>query len=333
MTMNVNPETKVVKYRWNIDDVIDSKSWVQSEQFYLPGKDQVGFYISLRRIIGWFSKCSALELRVGKDDLRPAKATVQFQQILVLHTFDFEMDRAIRVEKISEINEWEEFFTVELAGFKNKSDSTSAMRGHVKLTLECKITWMGFIDEESENTIPPSFERFLKADEFSDITLIVDSQELPAHKVILSAHSPYFYAMLTTEMKEVKENRITVENFSLDVITEMLEFFYTGKTKASDDTDVALKMIEIAEMYQIIKLKEICESTLIKNMSINTVLAIASVADDLNMTQLRHKAIHCMLNNKKKIVDFPEFKDLCQSKPLLMFEFMHAIGKLCHCAF
>ncbi|XP_014300756.1 TD and POZ domain-containing protein 2-like [Microplitis demolitor] len=372
MTMSLNSETEIVKFRWNIDDVIGYPSWVHSEhQFYSAGTGPVGFDIGLRLDI---PRKRLLKLRVRKDDLRPVRASIQINQI---HTpqylgLSYVYSRALENASIpspfyfnniepsvtcigaKDKNRWEEFFMLDLTGYKNELFKTMPYGDsyfYLKMTIECEITFKGFINDEHKEIYPINFEqcskaevfnepkkimpvtfqRFLNKDTFTDVTLIVENQELPAHKVILSAHSPYFYAMLTTNMKEAIENRITIENFSLDVITEMLEFFYTGKTKASNDVDVALKTIEVAEMYQISELKEICESTLIKKMTINNVLSIASVADDLNVTRLRHKAINFMLANKKKVVNFSEFKDLFQSNPLLMFEFTRAIGQLCHC--
>ncbi|XP_057329691.1 TD and POZ domain-containing protein 2-like [Microplitis mediator] len=224
-----------------------------------------------------------------------------------------------------ERNRWKESLILNIREYTNESSKVlpdDKCNSYLKMTIECKIILQGFISEQPEKIMPINFHKFLNADVFNDITLIVDGKELPAHKVILSVHSPYFNAMLTTDMKEVKENRITIKNFSLDIITEMLEFFYTGKTNAIKDVDVALKMIEVAAMYQIINLIEICERTLLKNMNIDNVLSITNVADDFNLTQLRHKGIEFIFDNKNLIVKLPEFKDLCQNKPLLMFELM-----------
>ncbi|XP_057322331.1 TD and POZ domain-containing protein 2-like [Microplitis mediator] len=340
----MNSKTEIVKYRWKIDDVIGSNSWVQSEQFHLCGNYQVGFDIGLRNTV---RNQSSLQVRVRKNDLRPAKATVQIKQINTSQLsyrngfYSFEEypysnpnsnpNASETILSVSEINNWQEFFTSDIVGYSNESSRVlpnDSYNIYVKMKIECEITFRGFINEKPEIIMPTSFERFLKADVFNDITLVVDGQQLPAHKIILSTHSPYFYAMLTTEMREVKENCITIKNFSLDVITEMLEFFYTGKTKASDNMDVALKMIEIAEMYQISKLKEICKSTLIRNININNVLSITNIADDLNVAQLRQKGIKFMVDNRKPIVKLPGFKDLCQRKPLLMYELTCAIGEI-----
>ncbi|XP_053598989.1 uncharacterized protein LOC103572068 [Microplitis demolitor] len=313
--MNANSETETAKFMWNIDCVVGAESWVQSKQFYLHSRDRVGFDIGLRNTL---PNQGSLQLRVRKNDLRPAKASIQINQILTPQIFDNSTKKVDNPpQKVGwsklhsmlfgnssipsssrrnnakpsvtrrcigalEKNEWKQFFILDITGYENESVEAryDDCKIYLKMRIECEITWLGFINEKPEIMMPTSFEQFLKADVFSDITLIVGNQELPAHRVILSTHSPYFHEILTSGTKEAIENRIAIENFSLDVITEMLEFFYTGKTKASNDADVALKMIEVAEMYQISKLKEICESTLIKNMTIKNVLTILKVADD-----------------------------------------------------
>ncbi|XP_057322333.1 uncharacterized protein LOC130665769 isoform X1 [Microplitis mediator] len=315
MTMNGNSETDVVKFMWEIDCVVGAESWVHSKQFYLRGKDRVGFDIGLRNTL---PTRGSLQLRVRKNDLRPAKASIQINQIYTPQIFDNPVRNvdnppqkvgwsklhsiffgnssissssrlnsakpSVTRSRIGALQEdkWKQFLTFDITGYKNEAaeERYDDCKIYLKMKIECEITWMGFINEEPESITPTGFEQFLKADVFSDITLIVDNQELPAHKVILSTHSPYFHEILTSGTKEAKESRIPLEDFSLDVVTEMLEFFYTGKTRASDNIDVALKMIEVAEMYKISRLKEICETTLINNMNIYNVLDISNVADD-----------------------------------------------------
>ncbi|XP_057322334.1 uncharacterized protein LOC130665769 isoform X2 [Microplitis mediator] len=275
MTMNGNSETDVVKFMWEIDCVVGAESWVHSKQFYLRGKDRVGFDIGLRNTL---PTRGSLQLRVRKNDLRPAKASIQINQIYTPQIFD---NPVRNVDNPPQKVGWSKLHSI-FFGYKNEAaeERYDDCKIYLKMKIECEITWMGFINEEPESITPTGFEQFLKADVFSDITLIVDNQELPAHKVILSTHSPYFHEILTSGTKEAKESRIPLEDFSLDVVTEMLEFFYTGKTRASDNIDVALKMIEVAEMYKISRLKEICETTLINNMNIYNVLDISNVADD-----------------------------------------------------
>ncbi|CAD6243852.1 GSCOCG00013173001-RA-CDS [Cotesia congregata] len=105
--------------------------------------------------------------------------------------------------------------------------------------------------------------------EFSDMVIKIRDDEFPAHKILISALSHVFHTMLTTDMKESKENSITFSDTTdTDVIKELLLFVYKGKMdKAETDAELALKLCNFAHMYQINKLKTTCEYILIKSLT------------------------------------------------------------------
>ncbi|XP_057322330.1 uncharacterized protein LOC130665766 [Microplitis mediator] len=335
--ITMNQDLMALKNVWEIDDVIGFKSWINSESLYSGG---FVFDLALRRVEGQ----KFLHLRVRKNDLRSVNATVQIKQI---QSTDLNLQKSRFITDYNEVpsymnsptstvigesetNDWKQCFILKIENYKNESSTVLTKNKsfiHMKMTLECQITSLSCIDDKFEKIIPTNFMPYLEANLFNDIVLVVDNVELPAHKVILSAHSPHFHKMLTTEMKEVKENRITIEKFPLDVITEMLDFFYTGKTKASSDVDVALKMIEVAQMYEIGSMIKICENTITKNININNIVSIIKLVDDLNIIQLRNNAIKFMSNNISDLGNLSELKNLCKSKPMLMYELIRVMGK------
>ena len=55
-----------------------------------------------------------------------------------------------------------------------------------------------------------------------------DQARLKAHRIVLSAASPFFYNALNSEMKEKEEGVIRLAETSKAVMEEVLEHLYTG---------------------------------------------------------------------------------------------------------
>jgi len=69
----------------------------------------------------------------------------------------------------------------------------------------------------------------LLLDTFSDVTLVVCGQKLPAHKAILVANSEYFGAMFCGGLKEAGQKMVTLSGVtSLDAFKAILGYLYTG---------------------------------------------------------------------------------------------------------
>lgn len=75
---------------------------------------------------------------------------------------------------------------------------------------------------------------FLSKD-FSDIKVIIDGQVFHAHKNVLAAACPYFYAMLAGELMEKSQSEIVVNGVSPEIFGILLEFIYTGKEKQNQN--------------------------------------------------------------------------------------------------
>ena len=88
-----------------------------------------------------------------------------------------------------------------------------------------------------------------------------------AHKLVLSAVSPVFKAMFTSQMKESTARDIPVA-FSRTVIASLVEFVYLGEVSADSDTLVPL--YAAADHYAIEGLVRVCKKHLVNpNIAMN----------------------------------------------------------------
>ncbi|XP_044586122.1 BTB/POZ domain-containing protein At1g01640-like [Cotesia glomerata] len=233
-----------------------------------------------------------------------------------------------------DINDWKRSCSISesvtsagAAIYRNLWDySYGGTHHYYEVTITCEIFWRSKIKRNLDINLYNEVQKFYNSEELSDVTIIVDKFEIPAHKVILAAQSEVFAKMLQSGMKEAMKNEINIKGLDLEIILEMLHYCYKGETKASEDTKVALQMLEVADIYQIIKLNDICERTLINNMSTENVLDIIDAADDHNAFDLRKSAINLIVLHSKKVVASKKFQKLCYKKPELMFELTYAFG-------
>lgn len=79
-----------------------------------------------------------------------------------------------------------------------------------------------------EDILLTSIEALCTSDTYSDVTLIVDGQKFPAHKVILAAQSRYFQALLFGDLKESSQSVIELKEVAVDPFKELLKYIYTG---------------------------------------------------------------------------------------------------------
>lgn len=70
---------------------------------------------------------------------------------------------------------------------------------------------------------------------FCNITLVAkEGNEFKAHRNVLSAASPFFSKLLQSEMKEKEEGVIRFEEISKSVLSDVLEFIYTGNVEINE---------------------------------------------------------------------------------------------------
>ena len=68
-----------------------------------------------------------------------------------------------------------------------------------------------------------------------DVVLVADGLEMPAHKAVLAACSPYFYAMFTGDLSEARETRIVLQEIDGKALSMLVEFVYTSEIIVTEE--------------------------------------------------------------------------------------------------
>jgi len=97
----------------------------------------------------------------------------------------------------------------------------------------------------SENKLVKDMQQSLDSKKYSDITFVVDGNDMPAHRVVLAERSPYFKAMLDSKMADSVDQRIEVKDISTATFGDILRFIYTGSLPhtASDGSSVQMRSL------------------------------------------------------------------------------------------
>ncbi|KAI5642240.1 BTB/POZ domain-containing protein [Phthorimaea operculella] len=99
------------------------------------------------------------------------------------------------------------------------------------------------------------FDQLLHAETFTDVTIAVDGQLLKAHKMVLSACSPYFQALFVNHQE--KHPIVILKDVPYSDMKSLLDFMYRGEV--SVDQERLTAFLKVAESLRIKGLTEVNE--------------------------------------------------------------------------
>lgn len=89
----------------------------------------------------------------------------------------------------------------------------------------------------------------------ADITLLVNGEEIKAHKCILASRSPKFEGMFDSNLKEMDKEEIEIECKNPHLLKLMVTWMYCGDIKFPDDVFEVFDLMLLADEYLISDLK------------------------------------------------------------------------------
>ncbi|GBN61470.1 TD and POZ domain-containing protein 3 [Araneus ventricosus] len=157
---------------------------------------------------------------------------------------------------------------------------------------------------------------------FSDTKLRTDTETFPAHRCVLSARSPVFKKMFTTDMKEKAGECINVPDISSDTVRRMLQFLYTDCT-GDLEMQSAKDLYIASDKYDIVSLKERCSSFIKKNLCPSNVCEVLVLADMHQDKDLESTAQEYVLTNDEEVFYSDEWKLFMKNYSCLAAQVMY----------
>ena len=121
----------------------------------------------------------------------------------------------------------------------------------------------------------------LREDLFTDLTVICDKKEFRLHKIMMAAHSDYFYRLLTSGMREVVENRVKFPSISSGTFDVIVDFVYNGCLRPLEDVATLCDVLGTSNMLQMEDLEYELLLALADMLTPHNCLQIKSAVDQI----------------------------------------------------
>ena len=123
----------------------------------------------------------------------------------------------------------------------------------------------------------------------TDFTIkVVNSKDIPVHKVLLNVASDYFSAMLTSGMKEANDAEVHLHSLSAHAVESAVDYMY-GREITIQWEEIEDYM-DVIEIFQLLDLKNQLEENMTKHVAPNNALQLCRLAAKYGLTNLKAKA-------------------------------------------
>ena len=110
---------------------------------------------------------------------------------------------------------------------------------------------------------------------------------IPVHSVVISACSPVFAAMLSSDFVEARTGRIDLSRYSAEFLKEVVDYMYSEELPKNTDI---VDLLKFADMYQMHHMRAACELKLIETLKKENLEDYAELVHCYELSELK-KAI------------------------------------------
>lgn len=148
---------------------------------------------------------------------------------------------------------------------------------------------------------------------FSDFLIKVKGQELPCHKLVLSANSEYFSTLFSEpDMKEVQQGFVELDTLDFTALKKCLMYCYSGEIDLC--LDGVKDLVQAAEHLQMLPLKSHLSTFIVDNQTSQNCIAWYFYAETYALPEVQEKARQVMITEFCDVVRTPEFLDLTHTQ-------------------
>ncbi|CAM4495478.1 unnamed protein product [Lepidochelys olivacea] len=143
----------------------------------------------------------------------------------------------------------------------------------------------------------------------TDVTLCTSEFEIPCHRNVLAASSPYFKAMFCNNFKESCQAKVDLKGIDSNILYQIVLYVYTGEILITPEN--VLYLMEATSMLQYIKLFQACSLYLQDRLTPENCLSMLRLSEILNCQNLNKKAKEMALKYFPEVASSEDLKELC----------------------
>ena len=170
-----------------------------------------------------------------------------------------------------------------------------------------------------DSTLANDLSAFVNCELASDITFIIEDQRIFAHK-LMCMRCPYLRSMLTSGMKESRQNEIVLTGIDYSSFLTVLEYLYTDE--ATIDLANAMSVYQVADVYQIERLKLICEGVIMTSVGVDNAATLLLASDSCNAGHLKEKCMVFILQNFDSVSKTESFVEMGRNNVELILDIL-----------
>ncbi|XP_072899190.1 kelch-like protein 2 isoform X4 [Hemitrygon akajei] len=113
-------------------------------------------------------------------------------------------------------------------------------------------------DECKAKEMASAVDLFRRQNLLCDVTLVAEDTEIPAHRVVLAACSPYFHAMFTGEMSESKAKRVRIKEVDKWTLNILIDYVYTAEIQVTEENVQHFSEVVLGEEFLNLGIDQVC---------------------------------------------------------------------------
>lgn len=134
---------------------------------------------------------------------------------------------------------------------------------------------------------------------------------IPCHKIVLSAFSPYFKAMFSSNLIETKTNKVNMSNTDYSTLNDVINYAYCGSIYLNVNN--VQNIFSLASLLQVKDLTNACSDFMVSNLDIYNSIDVYSFSKRYLNDYLMKKSIEFINRNFNSIIttnDFLQIDDI-----------------------